>query len=53
MSISALKAAVNQLANEKNASSVASHVRNIVQGIDDIGKRLADLEKRMAALEGK
>jgi hypothetical protein len=52
MSIAALKATVSRAAAETSPGRIQSHVRDINQGIDEIGQRLADLEKRMKALVG-
>ena len=53
MSVAQLIVAINNLAKEENSSLVAQHVRNIVSGVKEIGDRLAAIEKRLDALEGK
>lgn len=51
--IAGLANAINRLATEKNEGLRAAHVREIVNGVQDIGRRFADLENRVKALEAK
>jgi len=51
MSISTLVTALKKLATEKSQAKKAEHFEDIIMGIQEIGARLAELEKRVDALE--
>ena len=47
--ISNLVSAIQKLADAKSPSAIPSQVSLIVRGVQDIGRRLAELEKKVAA----
>ena len=51
--IASLVATINKIAIEKDPSRAASHVRDLVSGVQKIGHRIAELEKRVETLEKK
>ena len=53
ISIAQLVSAIKKLASEANAGLRAQHIRDIVNGVEQIGHRLAELENRVAKLESK
>ena len=53
MSISTLVNAIDNLAKEKSPNMFPRHVRKIISGVQEIGRRLGELENRVKALEAK
>jgi septal ring factor EnvC (AmiA/AmiB activator) len=53
MSVAQLAAAIQKLSTEKDQGMIGQHLRDIVAGVQQIGRRLADLENRVKALEGQ
>jgi len=53
MSISTLVNAIDNLAKEKSPNMFPLHVRKIISGVQEIGRRLGELENRVKALEAK
>jgi len=53
MSISTLVNAIDNLAKEKSPNMFPLHVGKIISGVQEIGRRLGELENRVKALEAK
>jgi len=53
MSISTLVNAIDNLAKEKSPNMFPLHVHKIISGVQEIGRRLGELENRVKALEAK
>ena len=45
--------AIQQLATNKNTSTMAAHVRDIVGGVQELVETIRELQKKVAALETK